>query len=140
MLDRETQARWWAIAMNAAAYIEDAAACLQDRDAKSVAERDAKYIRQACNKLWHDDETHFTQDGCVNNSLEPILAQYRFRVIETSHPFYVDGEKFGAWHECSLQSLPTDGTMRRIGNDGYETEYRVLYAIQPQPSNNTNVE
>jgi hypothetical protein len=43
---------WFALVMNAAAEIEDAANCLRDEDAKRVAMSAAKYYRDAANSLY----------------------------------------------------------------------------------------
>jgi hypothetical protein len=42
---------WWALAMGAAASIEDAANCLHDHDARKQAEGAAKHYREAAHKL-----------------------------------------------------------------------------------------
>jgi hypothetical protein len=42
---------WWALAMCAAAYLEDAANCLRDEDAKRAALGAAKHVRDRCAAL-----------------------------------------------------------------------------------------
>lgn len=46
------KAAWWALVMNAAASIEDAAACLRDPDAKRQAEGAMAHFRAAAQKLY----------------------------------------------------------------------------------------
>lgn len=46
------RAEWFAVAMNAAACIEDAANCLRDEDAWLAAECASKHVREKCNALW----------------------------------------------------------------------------------------
>lgn len=48
----DERSAWFALAMNSAAYIEDAAACLRDGDAKRSAAGAAKHVREKCNALW----------------------------------------------------------------------------------------
>ncbi|MGW8422959.1 hypothetical protein [Comamonas sp. HJ-2] len=48
----DERAAWFALAMNAAAYIEDAVVCLRDGDAKRAATGAAKHVREKCNALW----------------------------------------------------------------------------------------
>lgn len=50
--ERERNAGWFALVMNAAAALEDAANCLRDPDAKRAAEGAAKHYRAAANALW----------------------------------------------------------------------------------------
>ena len=49
---REQDAAWWALVMEAAAALEDAANCLRDPDAKKAAEGAAKHYRTAAKTLW----------------------------------------------------------------------------------------
>lgn len=49
---RERNAGWFALVMNAAAALEDAANCLRDPDAKRAAEGAAKHYREAANAMW----------------------------------------------------------------------------------------
>jgi hypothetical protein len=46
------RAAWFAVAMNAAASLEDAANCLRDQDAKASALGAAKHVRAKCNAMW----------------------------------------------------------------------------------------
>ena len=48
----ECNAGWFALVMNAAAELEDAANCLRDPDAKRSAEGAAKHYRTAANAMW----------------------------------------------------------------------------------------
>lgn len=69
---------------------------------------------------------------------EPVVVQHRIRVIEKSHPFYVEGKDFGPWQECTMQFVPKDGKLWRVDSAGYEYEYRYLYTApqaQPAPRN-----
>ncbi len=50
--ERERNAGWFALVMNAAAALEDAANCLRDPDAKRAAEGAAKHYREAANAMW----------------------------------------------------------------------------------------
>jgi hypothetical protein len=50
--ERERHACWFALVMNAAAALEDAANCLRDQDAKRAAEGAAKHYRTAANDMW----------------------------------------------------------------------------------------
>ena len=49
---QDERAAWFALAMNAAAYIEDAANCLRDSDAKQSANGAVNHVREQCNALW----------------------------------------------------------------------------------------
>ena len=58
-LNREVEAHWWSIAMNAAAYLEEAAVGHQDPDAKRAALGAAAHVRASAQALWatgHDSE------------------------------------------------------------------------------------
>lgn len=50
--ESDERAAWFALAMNAAADLEDAANCLRDSDAKAAALGAAKHVRISCNALW----------------------------------------------------------------------------------------
>jgi hypothetical protein len=52
MMDRERNAGWFALVMNAAAALEDAAISLRDADSKRAAEGAAKHYRDAANAMW----------------------------------------------------------------------------------------
>lgn len=49
---REVEAHWWSIAMNAAAYLEEAAVGHQDPDAKRAALGAAAHVRASAQALW----------------------------------------------------------------------------------------
>ena len=49
---REDRAAWFALAMGAAASLEDAANCLRDKDAQKAAMGAATHVRESCNRLW----------------------------------------------------------------------------------------
>ncbi|MDR0204968.1 MAG: hypothetical protein LBJ40_22785 [Delftia acidovorans] len=48
----EDRSAWFALAMGAAASLEDAANCLRDKDAQKAAMGAATHVRESCNKLW----------------------------------------------------------------------------------------
>ncbi|MEE9871587.1 MAG: hypothetical protein PBV86_12485 [Delftia lacustris] len=48
----EDRSAWYALAMGAAASLEDAANCLRDKDAQKAAMGSATHVRESCNKLW----------------------------------------------------------------------------------------
>ena len=48
----EDRSAWFALAMGAAASLEDAANCLRDNDAQKAAMGAATHVRESCNKLW----------------------------------------------------------------------------------------
>lgn len=50
-IGREPPSAWWALAMGAAASLEDAANCLRDPDAKRAALGAAEHVRNACKEL-----------------------------------------------------------------------------------------
>jgi hypothetical protein len=52
-VEQSERASWFALAMNAAANIEDASACLHDEDAKRAAVGAAKHVREKCNAMWN---------------------------------------------------------------------------------------
>jgi hypothetical protein len=52
---------------------------------------------------------------------EPVLAQHRFRHPRKGSP------NWGEWHECSVRNRPA----WEIDSQGYEVEYRPLYAAPP---------
>lgn len=52
--ERERNAGWWALVMNAAAALEDAANCLRDPDAKRAAEGAAEHYRRAAKAMWEE--------------------------------------------------------------------------------------
>lgn len=54
--ERERNAGWFALVMNAAADLEDAANCLRDKDAKQAAQGAAKHYRERANAMSNDIE------------------------------------------------------------------------------------
>ena len=48
---RERHARWFALVMDAAAALEDAARCLHDEDAKRLALSAARYYRESAKSI-----------------------------------------------------------------------------------------
>lgn len=52
VVEPATRSAWWAIAMGAAASLEDASHCLRDTDAKAAAIGAAAHVRKQCHALW----------------------------------------------------------------------------------------
>lgn len=74
----EARAEWFALAMNAAASLEDAANCLRDTEAKAAALGAAKHIREKCDALWsaHRSQQE-AQAASDNQAFEKGYAQGR---------------------------------------------------------------
>jgi hypothetical protein len=53
---RIANARWFALAMNAASYLEDAANCLRDAEARGAALGAADHVRKRCHELFDGKE------------------------------------------------------------------------------------
>lgn len=53
---RIANARWFALAMNAASYLEDAANCLRDAEARGAALGAAEHVRKRCHELFDGKE------------------------------------------------------------------------------------
>lgn len=73
----DDRAAWFAVAMNAAANLEDAACCLRDPDAKASAIGAAEHVREKCNAMWADRtltaEDH-TLQLCQGAAVKTLLS------------------------------------------------------------------
>lgn len=124
----EDRSAWFALAMGAAASLEDAANCLRDKDAQKAAMGAATHVRESCNKLWWaapaleapaaplddselEDLAHSANQECLSfgMSLDPFLRlakTVRDRMLAAASQAPAD-----------LQAAPVAWMYQRHGSD-----------------------
>lgn len=89
----------FSMAMNAAAYLEDASHCLRDADAKADAIGAAKHIRDWCNQLWAREQIIAQSRQPAPVAQEPLTREQRFSAFSRAEKRLMVSENL-SWRDA----------------------------------------